>query len=240
MKSKARKKRNLKGIPAMILGLLLIVAALILTCYNIWDEQRAGTVSDDLLTRLNSMIADREQAEGQAANGLSDSEQGDSTQGDLAAAMHTAEQPIYVQNPGMEMPIITIDREDYIGTLSIPSLGLTLPVLADWSYPKLKKAPCRYVGSVYQNDLVIAAHNYVTHFGSINKLRFGDIVTFMDGDGNTFLYEVIEMEILQPTDVEEMQTGDWDLTLFTCTVGGSSRVTVRCEKADELPAEWIN
>ena len=235
MKRKARKKRNLKGIPTMILGLLLIVAALVLTCYNIWDEQRAGTASDDLLAQLESVIADREQTEEQAMSGLADS-----ARDDAAVTMQTSEQPIYVQNPGMEMPVITIDREDYIGTLSIPSLGLTLPVLDDWSYPKLKKAPCRYVGSVYQNDLVIAAHNYTTHFGSINKLRSGDTVTFMDADGNTFLYEVIELEILQPTDVEEMQTGDWDLTLFTCTVGGSSRVTVRCEKVDELPAEWIN
>ena len=140
----------------------------------------------------------------------------------------------------MEMPVITIEQEDYLGTLTIPSLGLTLPVLDDWSYPKLKKAPCRYVGSVYQDDMVIAAHNYTTHFGSINKLRSGDTMTFRDADGNTFIYEVIELEILQPTDVEEMQTGDWDLTLFTCTVGGSSRVTVRCEKVDELPANWIN
>ena len=235
MKHKARKKRNLKGIPAMILGLLLIVAALVLACYNIWDEQRAGRISDDLLARLESVIADRGQAEEQALEGI-----GDSAQDDSDAAMQTAEQPIYVQNPGMEMPIVTIDEEDYIGTLSIPSLGLTLPVLDDWSYPKLKKAPCRYVGSVYQNNMVIAAHNYTTHFGSVNKLRSGDTVTFRDAYGNTFIYEVIELEILQPSDVEEMQTGDWDLTLFTCTVGGSSRVTVRCEKVDELSAEWIN
>ncbi len=30
-------------------------------------------------------------------------------------------------------------------------------------------------------------------------------------------------------DVEEMITGDWDLTLFTCTLGGQTRVTVRCQ-----------
>jgi sortase A len=36
------------------------------------------------------------------------------------------------------------------------------------------------------------------------------------------------MEILSPFAVEEMTSGDWDMTLFTCTVGGQSRVTVRC------------
>ena len=39
-----------------------------------------------------------------------------------------------------------------------------------------------------------------------------------------------EIERLRPTAVKEMTSGDWDLTLFTCTVGGQSRVTVRCEK----------
>ena len=217
------RKPNLKGIPTMILGLLLVVAALVLACYNIWDEQRAGLVSNDLLNSLESAIVTEQQEE--TARGSTN---------------QTREQPLYIRNPGMEMPVITIEQEDYLGTLTIPSLGLTLPVLDDWSYPKLKKAPCRYVGSVYQDDMVIAAHNYTTHFGSINKLRSGDTLTFQDADGNTFIYEVIELEILQPTDVEEMQTGDWDLTLFTCTVGGSNRVTVRCEKVDELPADWIN
>ena len=218
----------------MIMGLLLIAAALVLACYNIWDEQRAGAASDDLLTRLESVIISGKQDD------ASDSVPNQGSQGGSPASTLQPEvQPLYVQNPGMEMPVITIEQEDYIGTLSIPSLDLTLPVLDDWSYPKLKKAPCRYVGSVYQDDMVIAAHNYTTHFGSINKLRAGDTVTFKDAYSNTFIFEVIDLEILQPTDVEAMQTGDWDLTLFTCTIGGSTRVTVRCEKVDELPSDMI-
>lgn len=37
--------------------------------------------------------------------------------------------------------------KEYLGILSIPSLGLELPVLSDWSYPDLRKTPCRYTGS---------------------------------------------------------------------------------------------
>jgi len=40
---------------------------------------------------------------------------------------------------------------------------------------------------------------------------------------------VAAREVLLPTAVEEMTAGEWDLTLFTCTLGGRSRVTVRCE-----------
>ena len=76
--------------------------------------------------------------------------------------------------------------------------------------------------------MVIAAHNYRSHFGRLKDLPQGEEVIFTDMDGNVFRYRTAEMEILSPFAVEEMTSGDWDMTLFTCTVGGQSRVTVRC------------
>jgi len=52
-------------------------------------------------------------------------------------------------------------------------------------------------------------------------------------DGNVFAYKVVETETLSPFSIEEMTTGDWDLTLFTCTVGGQNRVAVRCERMQD-------
>ena len=40
---------------------------------------------------------------------------------------------------------------------------------------------------------------------------------------------MVARETLNPTDIEGMESGNWDLTLFTCTVGGQSRVTIRFE-----------
>ena len=130
--------------------------------------------------------------------------------------------------PEMEMPVETIDGVDYVGVLRIPTLALELPVISQWSYPLLKIAPCRYSGSAYQNNLVLCAHNYASHFGNLKNLHIGDAVTFTDMDGNLFTYQVAELETLPPQATEEMENGDWDLSLFTCTVGGQSRVTVRC------------
>ena len=59
---------------------------------------------------------------------------------------------------------------------------------------------------------------------------------FTDAAGNIFSYSVKETEVLAPTDIEGMVSGDWDLTMFTCTIGGKSRVTVRCERL-EAPKE---
>ena len=71
-----------------------------------------------------------------------------------------------------------------MGVLTIPVLDLELPVLTDWSYEKLKKAPCHYYGSCHEKDFVIAAHNYNAHFGRLSKLQAGDDVMFTDVSGN--------------------------------------------------------
>ena len=110
-----------------------------------------------------------------------------------------ASQPAFVRYPDMEMPTKEIDGETYIGVVEIPSLELSLPVMSDWSYPQLKKAPCRYVGSVYSHDVVICGHNYDRHFGRLKELVPGDEVRFTDMDGNVFRYSVCAVEQLAKT-----------------------------------------
>lgn len=202
MDKKSTKKN--KGRTLIICGLLLITAALLLTGYNIWDEHRAADSAGDIMEQLDSLLPSP------------------------ADPSDTAAVPDYILNPNMDMPVTTIDGQDYIGVLTIPALNLSLPIMSEWSYPKLKLAPNRYLGSAYTGDLIIAGHNYRTHFGGLSTLSAGDEVIFTDVDGNEFTYAVVELEDLMSTDVERMQAGDWDLTLFTCTLGGRSRVTVRC------------
>lgn len=133
--------------------------------------------------------------------------------------------------PVPEMPTQTVNGWDYIGYLSIPSLELTLPIQSQWSYEGFRVAPGRFAGSTYSKDLVLAAHNYPQHFGHIGDLQPGDTVCFTDMDGHVTHYRVAALETLAPEDVEGMLSGEYDLTLFTCTVGGKSRVTVRCTEA---------
>ena len=70
------------------------------------------------------------------------------------------------------------------------------------------------------DTLILCGHNYRSHFGKLKKLREGDEVSFTDMDGNVFLYEVALVETLMPTAIEEMESGGWALTMFTCTIGG--------------------
>ncbi len=125
--------------------------------------------------------------------------------------------------------VIMVDGDAFCGKVIIGKLSVELPVYDEWNYTRLKSAPCRYTGSVDTNDIIIAAHNYKSHFGSLNKLIIGDEVEFIDAYGKSHLYEVCEITTLDGTAVSDMQSGGWDFTLFTCTKGGEQRVTVRCE-----------
>ncbi len=125
---------------------------------------------------------------------------------------------------------IDIDGSKYIGILTVPKLSLELPVADQLSMKELKKTPCRYSGSAKDDDLVIAAHNYQTHFGAIYTLAADDEIYFTEIDGTVNRYSVAEVEVLKPYETERMMESEYDLTLFTCTVGGRSRVTVRCER----------
>ena len=129
-----------------------------------------------------------------------------------------------------QMQTVAVGKYDSVGILSIPVLELELPVLTDWNYEKLKSAPCHYFGSCYETDFVIAAHNYPSHFGRLKQLQPGDLVLFTDVEGTVHCYEVVLRETLAATATEEMITSGFDLSLYTCTPGGNSRVTVRCNR----------
>lgn len=135
----------------------------------------------------------------------------------------------YIDNPKMEMPIKQINGYDYIGYLRIKKLSLDLPIMNEWSYPLIRVSPARFKGSIYENNMIILAHNYKAHFGYLYKLDRGDMVEFVDMDNNHFIYKVEEVEKINGDKMKELLSGDWDLTLFTCTLGGKSRVVVRCK-----------
>lgn len=198
-----------KGAVLIFTGLLLIAAALFITAFNLREEAAARTASVRAADRLEALIP---------------------AHTPRPAAVPGAVLPENVPETDMEMPVKTVDGVDYIGVIAVPSLSLELPVASEWSYERLKTSPCRYSGSVYSGDMVLCAHNYSSHFGQIKTLKPGDAVVFTDVDGNVYNYEVAELETLQPAAVDEMKSGEWDLTLFTCTIGGQTRVTVRCDR----------
>ncbi len=199
----------------MILGTVLVIAALSLFIWNLQEANEAASSSQEVVLEIAQQIQTRkEEATAPQPTGE-----------DVDPTEYTAPDPY---DPYMTE--VLIKGHYYIGYLSIPSLSLELPVMSEWSYLGLYTAPCRYSGSTKTDDLSIVAHNYGMHFGHINELVEGDSVIFTDMDGIVTCYQVVLTDILPPDAVEDVVNGDFDLTLVTCTYGGRSRIAVYCNE----------
>ena len=204
------------GVIMIVIGALCVAAALILFLYNMWDDARAGLQVNEEKERLIAVVL----PQGSAVKTFPAKQTFEEEK--------PAEEEVYLGMPSKKM-----DGVEYVAVLSIPSLSLELPVRNEWSYPGLQNSPCRYTGSAYMNDLVICAHNYSQHFGRLKDLEIDSEVLLVDMEGNLFQYRVALIETIMPTDVEKMIDSEYDLSLFTCTLGGQTRVTVRCQRISE-------
>ena len=213
------KKKNRIGNILKGAGLILVTAAVLLLVYNLWDGHRARESEEAILAEY--LQENKKASESPDASNKEDEQN----------------IPDYLLNPDMDMPEYTLKSLGdvaCIGILEIPALDLELPVISSWSYSSLRLAPCRYSGSAYKGDLVIAAHNYQSHFGGLRTLPEGSEVFFTDAVGNRFSYYVAVTEALTPWSVDDMTSGEWPLTLFTCTLDSQNRVTVRCEYSEAI------
>ena len=202
------------GICCIILGVCCLISSLGLIVYNRWEENNAQNASKNILQDVQEDIQDNTREESTSEDSNRDESK-----------------DISVDVP-KEMLTMPVDGYDCIGVLSIPVLELELPVLTEWSYAKLKIAPCHYFGTCYEENFVIAAHNYQSHFGRLSELQAGDLILFTDISGMVHYYEVVLLETLPGYATEEMIASGFDLSLYTCTPGGASRVTVRCKAID--------
>lgn len=215
----------------MLLGAALVIAALLLFIVNRREDERAGAAADALLPDVVAEI-ERRNAE-LTTETLSPAvtpgaDPGAATVEPTVGSTRTPSR--YVDPYDTEMTEVVIRGYSYVGYLSIPKLGLELPVMSDWSYPRLRVAPCRYSGSTKTDDLVILAHNYARHFGRLRDLSPGDAIIFTDMNGVVTRYRVIELEEMSPYAVTDMVSGEYDLTLFTCTYGGRTRFAIRADQ----------
>lgn len=214
------KTNHSKSTFLILMGLFLILAAGILILCNAYQNQKSAEQAQTVLEQLNGMMPETQPA---------------TTAVETTPPIVTDDLYAPYEKPNETLPPepqIEIDGKTYIGVIEIPALNVKLPVLSQWSYPNLKISPCRYMGRADTEDLILAAHNYRSHFGRIASLSIGDELIFCAVDGTMYRYTVTNLETLRGTDTEVLRADaedGWDLTLFTCTLGGKNRVCVRAE-----------
>ncbi len=205
--AKTRKRRKVLGSCMILLGLLSLSGAAALFLYNNGLEEKAEELADGVVPILHQIIQEKTFFMEEGA------EDGTNSQ---STVMETAE----------------VEGLEYIGILTLPTLKLEMPILSEWNNPNLKRAPCRYKGTIQERNLIIAGHNYKNHFGLLEGLSLGETVLFTQLNGTVTEYIISRKEQLEGSDVDKMAEGEWDLTLFTCTISGKKRVTLRCVRSE--------
>lgn len=120
----AKKKRKKKGSILTSVGILLLLAALGLTAYNLWDGLRAGQESRAIEEKIAAQMPE---------------------------TIVEAHEPQAMEEIDLTMPVFEIDGYKYVGVIEIPSLKISLPVMDSWDENRLKIAACLYWGN-YKTD----------------------------------------------------------------------------------------
>lgn len=209
-------RRRMSEQLCLLLGSALMLAAVCLYVYDRLEDARAGAQAASAVSRLRQSITASSEAEPPSESPES-----------LPQELEEETEPESVPEAASEAPASSIQRE-YLGVLTIPALGLELPVQTEWSAANLKVSPCRQCGSVEGGDLVIAAHNYKSHFGRLGSLSEGDEVRFALQNGAEAVYAVERVATISPDEPEALREGGCPLVLYTCTPGGKARVAVYC------------
>ncbi|MBQ0011289.1 MAG: sortase [Clostridiales bacterium] len=199
----------------LCIGLLLLLAGGIWYAHNLHESNRAYELGVEEVAKVKEFVAKRREE-------LSTSQPEITVEGGTS-----------VHAPVKQLPVFVIDDYPYCGYLYIPDIELEMAVVDEATEQNMKYSLCRYAGDPFQQNMVIAGHNYRSVFRKLRDLEAGDDIYFTDMDGEVFHYTVLESVVIPGKGVEEMLEGEWDLTLFTCTYGGADRYTIRCVEVDD-------
>lgn len=206
-----RKNKKLKGTLNILLGLCMLLAAAGMQIHNMLESRQAEESTAQIMEEIHIdpeklILAEPNK---KPVVGIVETE---------------PEEPVIPP-----MPTEEIKGHDYIGVLQVPSIHVELPILAEiHDVSDLNISPGRHAGSYFSNDLVIAGHNYGKHFGPLRGVSLGADVYFITVDNMVYHYTVGSIENMRPEQLDEILHSEWDLSIYTCNPGGTTRRVIRC------------
>lgn len=130
-----------------------------------------------------------------------------------------------------------VDDNLVLGTIEIPKIGASYPVISTTTAEYLKIAPTKLagVGLNEKGNCSIIGHNYENDkfFSKLGDLSKDDVVYIKEKDGMKRVYSVTEKKEISANDVSclEQNTNDKrQVTLITCTNVKNKRLVVKCEE----------
>lgn len=111
------------------------------------------------------------------------------------------------------------DSRGSLGTLRIPTLGLTVPIYEGTDSAALAKGAGHFTGtSIFDGNVAVAGHNrgVNNHFGQIHTLTAGDTITLDTALGSR-TYAVSSVSMIGVEDIFVLDgTAENTITLITC------------------------
>lgn len=124
-----------------------------------------------------------------------------------------------------------------VGTVDIPSLDVSYPILSETTDDLLKVSVCKFWGSNPNEvgNLCIAGHNYRNNrfFSKVPNLKTGDIIEITDLNNRKLKYSIYDKYTVDPRDVSctsQLTNGKKIVTLITCTNDSKQRVVVKAKE----------
>ena len=151
--------------------------------------------------------------------------------------------PFSYQQPGIDLLEYGLEG-NIIGFISIPKMKVELPILLGANTTNMREGAVHLTETSYpiggeNTNCVIAAHrgyNRTAMFRDIEKLEIGDEI-FIRNFRETLIYRVTELQVISPTDVQELliQEGRDLVTLITCHPyrHNYQRYVVYCERVHQ-------
>ncbi len=128
---------------------------------------------------------------------------------------------------------ITSDKQNILGTISIPKLNIQYPVFSNFDNEFLKISPCRFFGPNFgeNGNICIAGHNYDNNkfFSNIASLNVNNEILLTNNLNKVFCYNVKKIYEVKPDDLSPIYSYDnskKQLTLVTCNNRNNNRIIV--------------
>lgn len=130
-----------------------------------------------------------------------------------------------------------VDDSLVLGTIEIPKLGISYPIISKTTAEYLKIAPTKLagVGLNEKGNCCIIGHNYEDErfFSKLKELTNDDAVYIKQKDGLKRVYGVVEKKEISPNEVGYLAQDDSEtreVTLITCTNIKNKRLVVKCRE----------
>ena len=201
---------------------LLLITVFLIGCGNDAVEQAAPTTT--LLASTTTRALSSTTTTSAPSTTTSTTEAPATTTTTMAATTTSEALPVPVAAPAprAKEPIVEL------GTLEMPSLGVTKPLLEGVSLTVLDHGPGHWPGTAlpgHVGNVVIGGHrtSHDRPFRNIDRLVIGDDVILSTSEGR-FVYKVTSTEIVTPDAIRIIdQTAAFTATLFACHPVGSTR-----------------